>query len=233
MIDQGRVYFLETNSAEALAEKTGRMPVKALFADGAVSLVCLDQRTGHVVFKKKLDVGHFEEPVYLNGADGVLLLSGSRLVEKSVQYYYDAYDADDGTELWHVSHDTGLAIDGGHGEYNRHPTIVGDAVYAWPYAYELGTGKRIEGWQFSRRGHGCGGLSASAQCLFWRGANPWMYDLGPEGGPLRLSNVTRPGCWINMIPAGGLVLIPEASSGCTCGFSLQTSLAYIPESQLN
>jgi len=27
-------------------------------------------------------------------------------------------------------------------------------------------------------------------------------------------------------------LIPEASSGCTCGFSLQTSLAYIPESSL-
>ncbi len=36
-----------------------------------------------------------------------------------------------------------------------------------------------------------------------------------------------------MIPAGGLVLIPEASSGCTCGFPLQTSLAYIPEASLS
>jgi len=41
--------------------------------------------------------------------------------------------------------------------------------------------------------------------------------------------VSRPGCWINTIPAGGLVLIPESSSGCTCGFALQTSLAFVPE----
>jgi hypothetical protein len=60
-----------------------------------------------------------------------------------------------------------------------------------------------------------------------------MYDLGPGGGPTRLTDVTRPGCWINIIPAGGLVLIPEASSGCTCGFSIQTSMAFIPEEALN
>jgi len=34
------------------------------------------------------------------------------------------------------------------------------------------------------------------------------------------------------LPAGLRLLIPEASSGCTCGFSLQTSLADIPESSL-
>ena len=31
-----------------------------------------------------------------------------------------------------------------------------------------------------------------------------------------------------MIPAGGLLLIPEASSGCTCNYSIQTSLAFLP-----
>ncbi|MHC4520356.1 MAG: hypothetical protein ACYTAS_17355, partial [Planctomycetota bacterium] len=232
-VSDGRVYFVETHSPKALANELGRMTVKTLFDGGAPFLVCLDSRTGEQVFKRKIDVAHFEEPVYLNGAKGVLLLSGSRLADKSIRYYYDAFDADSGAELWHASHDTRLAIDGGHGEYNRHPTIVGDVVYAWPYAYELATGKKIEEWQFDRRGHGCGGLSASAQCLFWRGSNPWMYDLGPGGGPQPLNRVTRPGCWINMIPAGGLVLVPEASSGCTCGFSLQTSLAYIPERLLN
>jgi hypothetical protein len=121
-----------------------------------------------------------------------------------------------------------LPSDGGHGEYNRHPTIVGDTVYAWPYAYKLKTGARIADWTFSRRGHGCGGISASHVSLFWRGWNPWMYDLTPGGGPVRLTSVTRPGCWINIIPAGGLVLIPEASSGCTCPLSLQTSMALSP-----
>ena len=38
----------------------------------------------------------------------------------------------------------------------------------------------------------------------------------------------RPGCWINLLPAGGLLLAPEASSGCSCNFSVQTSLALTP-----
>ena len=228
----GRIYFVETHSPAALADKIGRLPVKTLFAGGEQHLVALEQNSGKPVFRKKIDVSHFEEPVYLNFSRGVLLLSGSRLLDESVRYYYDAYDADTAEALWHADHNSELAIDGGHGEYNRQPTIVGDAVYAWPYAYDIHSGKRVDGWKFERRGHGCGGISAAAQCLFWRGGNPWMYNLGPQGGPTRLNTVSRPGCWLNMIPAGGLLLIPEASSGCTCGFSLQTSLAYIPESSL-
>ncbi len=228
----GRMYFVETHSPKALAEKVGRMPVKTLFDGGDQYLVALDARTGDIVYQKKIDVSNFEEPVYLNYAKDVLLLSGSRLVGDSIRYHYDAFDARLGQPIWSVSHDSGLAKDGGHGEYNRHPTIIDETVYAWPYAYTLKTGEKIEGWKFDRRGHGCGGVSASAQCLFWRGANPWMYDLGPEGGPSRLNSVTRPGCWINIIPAGGLVLIPEASSGCTCGFPLQTSMAFVPDETL-
>ncbi len=228
----GRVYFVETHSRAALADRAGRLPVKTLFADDDQYLVALDQKTGKLIFKKKIDVSHFEEPVYLNFGRGVLLLSGSRLLDESVRYYYDAYDAETGEGLWHADHNSELAVDGGHGEYNRQPTVIGDVAYAWPYAYHLRSGKRIEGWKSDRRGHGCGNISASAQCLFWRGGNPWMYDLGLQGGATRLNTVSRPGCWINMIPAGGLLLIPEASSGCTCGFSLQTSLAYIPESSL-
>jgi len=228
----GRLYFLETHCPAARADQTGRMPVKVLFAEGDQNLVALEQSTGRVVYKKKLDVRHFGEPVYLNAGRGVLLLSGSRMIDDSVRYYYDAFDAESGRELWRADHDSELPTDGEHGEYNRHPTIVGDTVYAWPYAYVLGTGERLPGWKFDRRGHGCGGISASAHCLFWRGGNPWMYDLRPQGGPARLNSVSRPGCWLNMIPAGGVLLIPEASSGCTCGFPLQTSLAYIPESSL-
>jgi len=228
-IGGGRIYFLETNSPKALTDKLGRIPVKTLFDGGDQNLVALDARTGQVVFKEKIDVSNFEEPVYINYAKDTLLLSGSRLDGRSIHYYYNAFDGRSGKFLWEADHSTELAIDGAHGEYNRHPTIIDDTVYAWPYTYNLKTGKRIEGWKFDRHGHGCGGISASARCLFWRGGNPWMYDLGPKGGPRQLDKVTRPGCWINIIPAGGLVLIPESSSGCTCGFPLQTSLAFIPK----
>ena len=228
-IGDGRIYFLETHSPKAMADKLGRMPVKTLFDGGDQYLVALDARTGKNIFKEKVDVGNFEEPVYINYAKDTLLLSGSRLVGGSVHYYYYAFDARAGSVLWEADHKTDLATDGGHGEYNRHPTIIDETVYAWPYTYNLRTGRKIEGWNFDRHGHGCGGISASAQCLFWRGGNPWMYDLGPNGGPHQLNKVTRPGCWINIIPAGGLVLIPESSSGCTCGFPLQTSMAFIPK----
>ena len=232
-VGEGRTYFAETTSPAALADKLGRMPLKTLFDGGAQYIVALDNETGRTAFKRKIETGKFGEVVYLNYAKRILLLSGSRLVGKSVRYYYEAFDSRLGAPLWSAEHDTGLPADGAHGEFNRHPTILGNTVYAWPYAYELKTGRRIRGWKMDRRGHGCGGVSASAQCLFWRGGNPWMYDLGPGGGPVRLTAVTRPGCWINIIPAGGLVLIPEASSGCTCGFSIQTSIALIPEQLLN
>jgi outer membrane protein assembly factor BamB len=227
----GRMYFLQTHSPKALADRLGRMPAKELFDGGEQHLVALDAQTGEVLYSKRIDTRNLEEPVYLNYAMDTLLLSGSKLDGQVVRYYYYAFDAKTGEILWSTDHDSGLPIDGGHGEYNRCPTIVGDTVFAWPYAYNLRTGAKVPDWKFDRRGHGCGGISASAQCLFWRGANPWMYDLGPNGGPTRLNSVTRPGCWINIIPAGGLILIPEASSGCTCGFALQTSIAYVPDSK--
>jgi outer membrane protein assembly factor BamB len=225
----GRMYFIETTSPKAMEDTLGRMPIKTLFDGGEQYLVALDMQTGRTLFKTKFDVTNFQEPVYLNYAKEMLLLSGSRLIERSVRYYYRAFEAGSGRLRWDVAHDTGLAIDGAHGEYNRHPTIIEDTVYAWPYAYNLKTGEKINDWKFDRHGHGCGGVTASARCLFWRGGNPWMYDLGPGGGPQRLNKVTRPGCWINIIPAGGLVLVPESSSGCTCGFPLQTSMAFAPE----
>ena len=55
-----------------------------------------------------------------------------------------------------------------------------------------------------------------------------MLDL-ESGGPVKkLTQASRPGCWISIIPAGGLVLFPEASSGCVCSYPLQTSMALLP-----
>lgn len=227
-IGGGRVYFIESTGEPAKTDKLGRMTVRKLFAEGSQNLVALDAKSGKVIYKKQIDKSKITEPVYLNFADGLVLFSGSTLTANHVHYYYYAFDAGSGDTIWQADHNSELATDGGHGEYNRHPTIIGDTVYAWPYAYSLKSGERISGWKFNRLGHGCGGVSASAHAMFWRGLNPWIYNLGADGGPARMNNATRPGCWINIIPAGGLVLIPEASSGCSCGYSIQTSVAYRP-----
>jgi len=224
----GRAYFLESAAPEALADLRGRVPMPT-FRGGPTHLVALDLATGKVTWKRKADLSNCALIAYLSYARGTLVLSGCRYRDKRLWYWVYGIDAEGGATRWQRSHSSGYKPGGGHGEQNRHPTIVGETVYAYPAAYKLATGEPVAGWKFSRRGHGCGNLSASAHCLFWRGGNPWMWDLRPGGGPAPLNKVSRPGCFVNVIPAGGLVLIPEASSGCTCNFPIQTSLGYAPE----
>ncbi len=226
-VGDGCVFFIETTSSKAMRDKLGRLPIKTLFDGGKQHLVALDIRTGQVRYKEAIDTSPYKEPVSLNFSKGVLILNGSKLIGKNVTYHVDAYESKTGRRIWEATHNSELARDGGHGEYNRHPTIVKDTVYVWPYAYDLKTGRKQPDWKFKRRGHGCGGISASNYGLFWRGQNPYMYDLNPGKGPVQLTKVTRPGCWINIIPAGGMIMIPEASSGCTCGHSIQASMAYL------
>jgi hypothetical protein len=42
----------------------------------------------------------------------------------------------------------------------------------------------------------------------------------------------RSGCWLGIIPAQGLMLAPESSSGCSCTHSIQTSAAWVPKASL-
>ena len=226
-IGDGRVYVIESASPKALATETGRMPMTA-FGEGPNHLTAIAVETGRVAWRRPVDLARLQHIVYLSYADGRLIMSGNQYVEKRLWYHVLALDAATGRDLWHESHNSGYKPGGGHGEQNRHPTLVGDTVYAYPRAYALASGRPVEGWTFARHGHGCGNISASMSNLFWRGANPWRWDLGPGGQPHRLNTVTRPGCFINMIPAGGLLLIPEASSGCTCAYPIQTSVAYVP-----
>ena len=57
-----------------------------------------------------------------------------------------------------------------------------------------------------------------------------MFDLRARKAQ-PITRVSRPGCWINILPVGGMVLIPEASSGCTCPYPIQTSLGLAPRSR--
>ncbi len=226
-----RVYFVESHSPQAVENTLGRMPMST-FLPGENFLVALDLATGETIWKQSFDLSNCRHIVYMNYAQEKLLVSGNKYVHRSLWYFFQAIDAKTGGTVWNTSHDSGYPPGGDHGEQNRHPTIVGDVVYTYPLAYRLHTGEPVEGWKFDRMGHGCGNVSASAHSIFWRGGNPWRWDLQADKTPTRINSVNRPGCFINIIPAGGMLLIPEASSGCTCGFPLQTSLGYVPSSAL-
>ena len=227
-IGGGRLYVLSNHSPAALENRQGRMPMST-FLEGPNFLVALDLQTGKELWKIPLSLENYRHIAYTNYAQEKLLVSGNRYIDNKLWYFFEMLDAATGQTLWTAGHNTLYDPRGGHGEQNRHPTIVGNTVYTYPLAYDLHTGQQREGWKFDRLGHGCGNVSASAGSLFWRGGNPWQWDLGPDGQARRINTVSRPGCFINMLPVGGLLLIPEASSGCTCAYPLQTSLAYVPE----
>ncbi len=223
-----RVYFVETTGE---APTSGRVFLHKEFQQ-PVKLVALASESGEVVWRREIDLSAIQHNIFGLYADEILVLAGSRndgTDKKRSRVWYDltAFDARTGEKIWSQSQNNRTEIGGDHGEQDHHPVIVGDRIYAEPYAYELKTGKPLDwGWN---RGHrrGCGTMSASACAFFFRDANPSMFDLESRTTS-NVTQVTRPGCWINMIPAGGLLLIPEASSGCTCDFAVQTSMAFVP-----
>jgi outer membrane protein assembly factor BamB len=121
--------------------------------------------------------------------------------------------------------------------YLRRPLVVGDRIIVEPRACDLRTGTiltrphpisgRSVPWEILRPGHCCAVTSASAHTLFYRSYWAAIYDITDDRG-LSLFGAIRPGCWLNMISANGLMLMPEASAGCTCSFPLRCSLALVP-----
>ncbi len=227
----GITMFVESRNAETLdARQGGRSLLKPFFQDGS-DLVALHRDTGELAWRRSVDFSKIQHHLYLAYAKGKLVSVGTRNEKtgnaNTVRYDVAVFSARDGEPIWAKSQDQGQSAGGSHGEQDHHPAIVGDLILQEPYAYDLQTGERRKDWRFARRGHGCGTVSASASAFFFRAGNPTMCDL-TTGKNTRINAVSRPGCWINIIPAGGLLLIPEASSGCTCNFPIQSSMAFAP-----
>jgi outer membrane protein assembly factor BamB len=226
-----RVFFVESDNPQTRQVPNGRIPLEVLLGRGS-SLVALDLSSGKPAWKKPVDLAALQHVVFLSCADGRLVVTGTRnaLVEGSKRVRYDlwAFDAASGDLLWKTTQTPvpDHILQGPHGEQVQHSAIVGDAIYNTGFACSLATGRPLDGWKWQKSGN-CGTLSTSARCGFSRFSTPRMFDLA-TGQATDLTKVSRPGCWINILPAGGLVLIPEQSAGCTCGYSIQTSLALRP-----
>ncbi len=225
-VDADRVYLVESADLATRDDADGRIPLAALFAKGG-RLCAVDRRSGRVTWQRAVPVEHLRHVVFLSCVDGRVLMTGSRTSAGKVEYHLTAHAADTGEPLWEASHRESWGGGGTHGEQTHHPAVTGGTVYLGTAAYDMQTGERRADWKWGRTGHGCGTISASTGHLFNRGANPQVTRLS-DGKRFKINGVSRPGCWINILPAGGLVLIPEASSGCTCNFAIQASMAFRP-----
>jgi hypothetical protein len=63
--------------------------------------------------------------------------------------------------------------------------------------------------------------------MFFRSKFTAFYDRDADSGTEHFAG-HRLGCWINTIPANGLVMIPEASAGCVCLFSIASTVVFEP-----
>ena len=203
--------------------------------------VALDLHTGAQRWSQAVDVTDCSElgsavgRLTLMHHDGVLVLCGANgnghywaqfLAGEFKRRRLVAIAAADGHVLW--------AKDA---NYRSRPVIVEQRVIAEPWAFDLRTGRQqmrpsaFTGepvpWSMLRPGHHCGTLSACPHMLTFRSYSAGYYDLDGDVGTQHFAG-QRPGCWINMIPANGLAIMPEASAGCVCLFSVQCTTVFEP-----
>jgi outer membrane protein assembly factor BamB len=203
--------------------------------------VALDARTGGKLWETPVDVTDCSN-IGIGGGDlmaiyndGVLLLGGAN----ANGHYWKQFLAGQFSErrLVALSAQTGEKLWARDANYRHRPILIGDMIVAEPWAYDLKTGQQrtranpISGveapWQFLRPGHHCTALSACPQMILMRSGFTAYYDLHDDSGTRHFAG-HRPGCWINTIPADGLVLQPEASAGCICLFPIMCSVALEP-----
>lgn len=248
-VGDGRVFFVDDNTAtqarrEALKRRVGRLtPAEAerVLKDAPVrTALCLDAATGKQLWSRPMDLtggigGPYWSSLGSMVRNGVLVLFG---IYRDGHYWRDffagqfesrrilAINAGDGATLWEK-----------HIGYRVRPLIINETLHAEPWAYDLRTGKQLtrtnpisgreEPWQFARPGHHCGCPAASPNVLLFRSYHIGFYDLVGDCGVTHFST-QRPGCWINFIPGNGLIMVPEASSGCMCPFANLATVVFKP-----
>jgi outer membrane protein assembly factor BamB len=121
--------------------------------------------------------------------------------------------------------------------YRHRPIIIGSRIIAEPWAFDLRSGDQetrthpLTGqqaaWSIARPGHHCGMLTGCDNLLVFRSGFTGFYDLKTDSGTRHFAG-HRLGCWINAIPANGLVVMPESSAGCICMFSIASTIVMQP-----
>ena len=168
-------------------------------------LYALDARTGDVHWRTDEDI--FGTTLAVSSEHSVLLMSYQptrfRLASE-VGGRLAAYRVADGRRLWER-----------RAEYASRPVINGATVYAQGGAWDLRYGESRP-FPFSRS-YGCGLLAGGKYLMVYRSATLGYFDVVNDTNTRDFGGL-RPGCWINAIPAGGMVLVPDASAGCVCSY---------------
>jgi outer membrane protein assembly factor BamB len=242
-VDGNRVFFADTGVPQAITNQTAVTNIPTLtikWSSPVRNVTALDLATGKTLWRKQMD---------LTGCVGNMLWGAlGSMVHNDVLIFFGVYT--DG-HYWRdffanqfaqrriiaVSAQNGEQLWASNIAYRVRPIIIGNTLHAEPWSFDLQTGEQrtrvnpvtglTEPWQFARPGHHCGCPAASPNVMAFRSYHIGYYDLLGDSGTCTFGSV-RPGCWINFILANGLLMVPEASSGCQCPFPNMCTVVLAP-----
>jgi outer membrane protein assembly factor BamB len=203
--------------------------------------VSLDARTGKQQWANPVDVTDCSE-IGIGGGTLSLIYHNNHLVLGGANangHYWEQFLSGEFKRRRLVVLDagTGAKVWAKDANYRHRPIVIDNEIVAEPWAYDLYSGDQkmrthpITGeqspWMFARPGHHCGAISATSNMMFFRSKFTAFYNRDQDDGTEHFAG-QRLGCWINTIPANGLVMIPEASAGCVCLFSIAATIVFEP-----
>ena len=178
-------------------------------------LVSLNAQTGEKVWEIEKDIYGTVNAISAKHGVAVMGYSPTRFkLASEIGGRLSGFRLRDGKRLWDVK-----------AGYGSRPMLNDKTVYAQGGAWDVLTGKPRE-FNF-KRSYGCGVLASSANLLVYRSATLGYFDLEQNSSTRNFGGM-RPGCWINALPAGGLVLVPDASASCSCSYQNRSWIALEP-----
>ena len=225
-VSEDAVYFYESNHPDATGDADGRVPLGNFFKQSAGSLVKINKNSGNLVWRVPASPP-FAHVIYLSYANNVVLATGSYTLSSKIWYQKIAYNPANGSVLWSKDNDSGYGPGLNHGEQDKRSMIIGNNVYHKFGCYNLLTGATVN---YSLTTSNCADSSASASCIYSRDGGFPSGASTSGGASVPLCNEMRPGCYITIIPAGGLIFLPSYAAGCSCGpYTLLTTVAWQPQ----
>lgn len=217
-IGAGHVYLIDRAiaSEDKLPAKkpddSGKLPAVAKVDHPPGRIVALDVETGEIAWKGERDA--FGTVLSLSPQHDALLMSyqSTRFkLPSEVGGKLAAYRASNGKQLWQKE-----------AKYVTRPLINDRTIYTQGGSWDLVSGEE-KGFTLNRS-YGCGQFAGSKHMLLFRSATLGYLDLSRGSGVENYGGI-RPGCWINALPVGGLVLVPDASAGCQCSYQNRSWMA--------